>query len=42
MTVSVPGADRQPGTYTVVVRGTTAAGASEELGRGNFDLQILK
>lgn len=38
--VAVPGANRPAGTYTLVVRGTTAAGATEELGRGQFDLQI--
>src|SRR5437762_3931381 len=34
--VAVPGKERQPGTYTLVVRGTTASGASDELGRGSF------
>ena len=38
--VAVPGADRTDGTYTLVVRGTNSAGATEELGRGSFDLQI--
>jgi hypothetical protein len=42
MTVSVPGADRQPGSYTVVLHGITASGVTEELGRGTFELQILK
>lgn len=40
--VAVPAADRQAGTYKVVVRGATPAGASEELGQGTFELQILK
>lgn len=40
--VAVPGADRQAGTYTLVVRGTTAAGATREVGRGSFELQIQK
>ena len=36
----VPGKNRPPGTYAVVLRGTTAAGASEDLGRGVFELQV--
>ena len=40
--VAVPGADRPAGTYTLVVRGITAAGVTEELGRGSFELQIQK
>lgn len=40
--LAVPGADRQGGTYTLVVRGTTAAGESKEVGRGSFELQIQK
>ncbi len=40
--VAVPGADRQAGMYTLVVRGTTAVGASKEVGRGSFELQIQK
>jgi Putative zinc-finger len=40
--VAVPGADRQAGTYTLVVRGTTAAGANKEVGQGSFELQIQK
>ena len=40
MTVSVPGANRQSGTYVVRLHGITAAGASEELGQGAFELQI--
>jgi hypothetical protein len=38
--VVVPGANRQAGAYTLVVRGTTPAGVSEELGRGSFELHI--
>jgi hypothetical protein len=40
--VAVPGADRQAGSYKLIVRGITAAGASEELGQGSFELQIPK
>lgn len=38
--MQVPGADRQAGTYTLKVRGNTAAGESRDLGRTSFDLQI--
>jgi len=40
--VQVPGANREAGTYTVAVRGVTAAGESKEVGRASFDLQIQK
>jgi hypothetical protein len=40
--VAVPGKDRQPGTYKLVVRGTTASGTVEELGQGTFELHISK
>ena len=40
--IAVPGADRQPGTYTVAVRGTAADGTSKEMGRGAFELHIQK
>jgi len=40
--ITVPGADRQPGTYTVAVRGTTADGTSKKIGEGSFELQIQK
>jgi hypothetical protein len=40
--IAVPGADRQAGTYTLVVHGTTTAGASKEVGQGSFELQIQK
>ena len=38
--VQVPGAKRQSGTYSVVVRGATHGGGSEEVGRGSFELQV--
>jgi hypothetical protein len=38
--VQVPGSRRQAGTYTLVVRGVTASGASSEVGRKSFALQI--
>jgi polyribonucleotide nucleotidyltransferase len=38
--MQVPGTDRQAGTYTLKVRGNTAAGESRDLGRTSFDLQI--
>jgi hypothetical protein len=40
--VAVPAADRPAGTYKLVVRGTNAAGTSEELGQALFELQIQK
>ncbi len=40
--VQVPGANRQAGTYSVAVRGVTAAGESRDLGRTSFELQIQK
>jgi hypothetical protein len=36
----VPGAKRQSGTYSVVVRGATQDGGSEEVGRGSFELEV--
>jgi hypothetical protein len=38
--MQIPGSDRKSGTYTLKVRGTTAAGESRDLGRTSFDLQI--
>jgi len=38
--VQVPGAKRPPGTYSVIVRGATQGGGSEEVGRGSFELQV--
>ena len=40
--VAVPGADRQAGTYTLVVHGTATDGISKEVGQGSFELQIQK
>ncbi len=40
--VQVPGANREAGSYIVVVRGLTAAGESKEVGRASFELQIQK
>lgn len=40
--VQVPGAQREAGTYALVVRGVTAAGESREVGRASFELQIQK
>jgi len=38
--LQVPGAQREAGIYTLVVRGLTAAGESKEVGRGSFELQF--
>ena len=38
--VQVPGANREAGTYTLAVRGVTAAGESKEVGRTSFQLKI--
>jgi hypothetical protein len=40
--VQVPGANREAGTYTLAVRGITAAGEGKDLGRASFELQIQK
>jgi hypothetical protein len=40
--VQVPGANRETGTYTLVVRGLTSAGDNKEVGRASFELQIQK
>jgi hypothetical protein len=40
--VQVPGANRQAGSYTLAVRGVTAAGEAQEVGRASFELQIQK
>jgi hypothetical protein len=40
--VQVPGAKREPGSYTLAVRGITTAGESKEVGRASFELQIQK
>jgi hypothetical protein len=38
--VQVPGANREAGSYALVVRGLSAAGESKEVGRASFQLQI--
>jgi len=38
--VRVPGTNRGSGTYTLAVRGTTATGESQEVGRTSVELQI--
>jgi hypothetical protein len=40
--VHVPGAQREAGSYILIVRGVTAAGESKEVGRDSFELQIQK
>jgi len=40
--VQVPGANREAGSYTLAVRGISAAGESKEVGRASFELQIQK
>ncbi len=40
--VQVPGANREPGSYSLRVRGVTTAGDSKEVGRAPFELQIQK
>ncbi len=40
--VQVPGANRDGGTYSLALRGITAAGQSTEIGRTSFELQIEK
>lgn len=38
--LQVPGAKRQSGSYSVIIRGQTHDGGSEEVGRGAFQLQV--
>jgi len=38
--IYIPGRNRQPGTYTLVVRGITAAGEIKEISRNSIDVQI--
>ena len=38
--VQVPGTHWAPGTYSLVVQGTTTAGETKEVGRTSFDLKI--
>lgn len=40
--MQVPGSQRESGTYTLKIRGITAAGETKDLGRTSFDLQIKK
>jgi Putative zinc-finger len=40
--VQVPGANREAGSYTLKVRGVTAAGESKDIGHTSFELQIQK
>lgn len=40
--VQMPGANRAAGTYSLSVRGITAAGDTKDLGRTSFELQIQK
>ncbi len=40
--VQVPGANREAGSYTLTVRGVTAAGESRDIGHTSFELQIQK
>jgi hypothetical protein len=40
--VAVPAANRQPGTYSLVVRGTTPSGESVKVGQGAFELHFSK
>jgi len=40
--VQVPGVNREAGSYSLKVRGVTAAGESKEVGRASFELQIQK
>jgi hypothetical protein len=40
--IQIPGAQREAGTYTIAVRGITAAGDSKDLGRTSFELQVQK
>lgn len=38
--IYIPGRNRQPGTYTLAVRGISPAGESKEISRQSIDLQI--
>jgi len=40
--IEVPGTNREPGSYTLALRGVTAAGDSREVSRVPFELQIQK
>jgi hypothetical protein len=38
--IYIPGRNRQPGTYTLVVYGITAVGERKEISRHSIDVQI--
>ncbi|MGA8188682.1 MAG: zf-HC2 domain-containing protein [Candidatus Sulfotelmatobacter sp.] len=38
--IYIPGRNRQPGTYTLVVHGITAVGESKEISRHSIDVQV--
>jgi hypothetical protein len=40
--LQVPAANRESGSYSLVVRGVSAAGENKEIGRASFELQIQK
>lgn len=40
--VTIPGATREAGTYTTVVRGVTSSGETKDLGSTSFQLQIQR
>jgi hypothetical protein len=40
--VQISGANLAPGSYTLAVRGVTAAGDNKEVGRASFELQVQK
>lgn len=40
--LQVPAANREPGAYSLAVRGVTATGETKEIGRASFELQIQK
>jgi len=40
--VQIPGANREAGSYTLAVRGISAAGESKDIGQASFELQIQK
>ncbi len=40
--VHVPGTNREAGSYSLAVRGLSAAGEGKEIGRASFELQVQK
>jgi hypothetical protein len=40
--VQIPGANREPGSYTLKVQGITSAGESKKVGQASFELRIQK